>query len=147
MAPCVRESDVKATPATIWKTCFADMKFEKWDPDVVRLEDVSGECKDGTTLSFIMKEGPIKKVPCKLSDVKENESLRFYGIAMGGAMSFDGLIEITAKDDNTSHIKYTFALNGFLGSMVSWLNPTPIVSGTEGGLANMVKLSEEAQEK
>jgi hypothetical protein len=144
MAPTVRESDCKATPAIIWKTCFADMKFDKWDPDVSAIEDVSGECVNDTSFTFVMKEGPIKKIPCTLSDVKENESLRFTGKAMLGLMAFDGLIEITTKDDSTSHIKYTFDMTGLLGLAVMQLNPQPVVGGTEGGLANIVKLSEEA---
>ena len=145
MAPTVRESDVKATPATIWQTCFADMKWEKWDPDVVCLEDLSGECIDGTTITFVMNAGPVKKIPCSLSYVKENERLRFAGTALWGLMSFDGLVEITAKDETTSNIKYTFDMTGVLGTLVLRLNPAPVVGGTEGGLANMVKLSEEAQ--
>ena len=145
MGVCVRESEVKATPETIWKTCFADMKFEKWDVDVVRLEDVSGECTNGTTFAFIMKEGPIEKIPCALSDVKENESLRFAGSVLGGMMKFDGFIEITKKDESTSNIKYTFVMNGLLGTFAMWANSKPAVHGTEKGLENMVSLSEEAQ--
>jgi hypothetical protein len=145
MVITVRESDVKATPATIWKVCFADMKFDKWDPDVKEMIDVTGGCENGTEFKFVMEEGPIKIVPCKLSDVKENESLRFTGAAAGGMIKFDGLIEITPKDAESSHIKFSFVMKGLLGTPIMWLSPRPAVEGTEGGLQNMVRLSEEAQ--
>jgi hypothetical protein len=146
MAPYVRESLVKATPATIWKTCFTPMKWESWDPDVEALEDVSGDCVNGTTFIFIMKEGSMKKIPVSLSDVKEKESVRFSGVVLGGMMKFDGLIEITtAKDDaNASNVKYSFDMFGPLGSMVNWLNPAPVTEGVEKGLENIKKLSEGA---
>ena len=144
MAPCVEESDVKATPETIWKTCFADIEFEKWAPDVERMANASGKCENGTTVDFIMKTGP-KVVPAKLLDVEENKSLRFYGTAAYGLLTFDGFIEITPKDEETSHIKYTFSLGGILGAIVMTLKPAPAVDGTKHGLENMVKISEEAQ--
>jgi len=106
---------------------------------------VSGPLENGTTLVFVMKEGPVKKVPCKLSDVKENVSLRFSGAVAFELMSFDGLVEISKKDEKISTIKYTFSMGGPLGAMLMVVNPKPAVSGTEGGLANMVKLSEAAQ--
>jgi len=145
MAPFVYESDVKATPATIWKACFAEMKFEKWDPDVEKLEEISGECVNGTTFFFVMKEGPVKKIPCELSDVKENERLIFSGKAMTGLMKFSGLVEITTKDTINSHIKYSFTMEGMVGNILAKLKPAVMEKGTEKGLENMVKLSEEAQ--
>ena len=39
----------------------------------------------------------------------------------------------------------SFELNGCLGGIFGMLNKKGVVEGTEGGLANMVKLSEEAQ--
>jgi hypothetical protein len=120
------------------------MKWEMWDPDVSALEEVSGDCVNGTTFLFVMKEGPIKHIPVSLSDVKENESIRFSGGALGGAMQFDGLIEITATEDDASNVKYSFDMFGPLGSLVNWLNPTPVTGGVEKGLENIKNLSEEA---
>ncbi len=39
----------------------------------------------------------------------------------------------------------SFELSGCLGGIFGMLNEKAIAEGTEGGLANMVKLSEEAQ--
>jgi hypothetical protein len=36
-------------------------------------------------------------------------------------------------------------MNGLIGSMVSFIKKNDVVGGTQGGLDNMVKLSEEAQ--
>jgi carbon monoxide dehydrogenase subunit G len=144
MAPCVRETNVKATPATIWKAAFEPMKWETWDPDVERLEEVSGSCVNGTSFLFVMKEGPVKKIPVTLSDIKENETLRFSGAAIGGLMKFDGFIEISEVDATTSKVKYTFDMTGFLGSVVAKLNPAPVVGGVEKGIENIKTLSEEA---
>ena len=47
--------------------------------------NLQGGLMDGGTFDFMMKEGPVKRVPCKLSNVNEAESLTFSGRAMGGA--------------------------------------------------------------
>lgn len=149
MTPCVRECTVKATPSVIWKTCFTPMKWEMWDPDIVGLEDVNGNCANGTTFTFIMKEGSIQKIPAALSDVKENESVRFVGAVLGGTMKFDGFIEISSTpssptDGGETNVKYTFDMFGPLGSVVNWLNPKPVTGGVEKGLENIKNLSEAA---
>ena len=141
MAPCVRECDVKATPATIWKMCFAPMKWELWDPDVEIVEDVSGPCANGTTFVFVMKDSSIKTIPVVLSDVTENESVRFVGGVLGGAMKFDGFIDISVVDSSTSRVTYSFDMFGPLGSLVNWLNPFPVTNGVEKGLENIKNLS------
>jgi hypothetical protein len=43
MAPVERSTVANATPETIWKACFEEMKFETWDPDVT---DVSSDALD-----------------------------------------------------------------------------------------------------
>lgn len=143
MSPVVRESDVLATPGTIWNTCFSDMKWEKWDPDVTELVCIEGGCIEGGTFNFVMKEGPLKIVPCSMSNVKAEKSLTFSGAAMSGFMKFSGTIDLTPKDDSTTTVKYSFLMSGLLGYMIAWFNPA-VVKGTEMGLANIVRLSEEA---
>lgn len=54
MAPCEVSATVRATPATIWSSCFEPMKWESWDPDLRELKDVSGPCDSGTTCTFAM---------------------------------------------------------------------------------------------
>jgi hypothetical protein len=148
MAPCVRESDVKASPATVWKTCIAELKWEKWDDDVVCLEGVDKGLTEGGNIVFVMKDGQaIPKIPVKLTTVKENKHLEYTGSVLYGLMNFGGSIEMSAKDELTSRIKYSFGMTGLLGSPINWYNPIPVVHGTETGLANMVRLSEEAQSK
>ena len=120
------------------------MKWESWDPDVEAVEDATGGCVNGTKFVFVMKEGSIKKIPVVLSDVTENETVRFAGGVLGGAMKFDGFIEISVVDASTSHVKYSFDMFGPLGSMVVWLNPTPVTNGVEKGLENIKTLSEAA---
>ncbi len=120
------------------------MQWEKWDPDVQKLEDVSGDCADGTTLVFVMKDGPIPKIPVTLSGVKDNECLHYHGGVLRGTINFDASIEISIIDDITSHVKYSFDMNGIFGSLVNWYNPTPVISGVEQGLENIKNLSEAA---
>ena len=141
MAPVVRSLVVKATPAQIWKTCFAPMKWEEWDPDVEALEDVTGECVDGTTFTFVMIDPSVKRIPVALSNVKENETVRFGGAAVGGLMKFDGFIRIEPKGD-TSTIEYTFSMFGLLGSVVNFMKPDAVINGVEKGLENMKSLAE-----
>eukprot|EP00187_Rhodella_violacea_P009308 CAMPEP_0174892436 /NCGR_PEP_ID=MMETSP0167-20121228/7394_1 /TAXON_ID=38298 /ORGANISM="Rhodella maculata, Strain CCMP736" /LENGTH=147 /DNA_ID=CAMNT_0016130935 /DNA_START=118 /DNA_END=561 /DNA_ORIENTATION=+ len=146
MAPCLREAEIKATPSTIWKSCFAPMKWEMWDPDVDGTEDVSGDCVDGTTFVFVMKDGPIKKAKFQLTEVKECETVRFTGRLLGGLMKFDGFFEISAKDDSTSFVKYTFDMTGPLGSFANWAKPAAVVEGVEKGLENIKNISEKAEQ-
>jgi uncharacterized protein YndB with AHSA1/START domain len=145
MAACVRESDVKASPATVWKACIADMKWEKWDEDVVCLEGVEKGLTEGENIVFVMKDGAIPKIPVKLTTVKENEHLEYTGSVLYGLMKFRGSVEISAKDESTSRIKYSFSMTGLIGRPINFFKPTLVVHGTETGLANMVRLSEEAQ--
>ena len=147
MAPHFRDCTIQASPSTIWKTCIAPMKWEEWDPDVQCLEDVSGDCVNGTTLVFVMKEGSssIAKIPVTLRGVQENQSLQYHGQVWGGSMQFDASIEITPiEDGNTSFVRYTFDMYGVLGSAVNWYNPTPVTEGVEKGLENIKRLSEAA---
>ena len=120
------------------------MKWEEWDPDVQHLEDVSGDCVNGTKLVFVMKDGPIPKIPVTLRGVKENESIQYHGGVLWGTMKFDASIEITALEDNTSFVRYTFDMHGLLGSVVHWYNPAPVTVGVEKGLENIKRLSEAA---
>ena len=147
MAPCVRDLEVKATPAEIWKSCFVPMKWEQWDPDVEAIEDVSGDCVNGTTFTFVMISDSVKRIPVTLSDVKENETLRFAGAAVHGLMKFDGFIEIKAKDESSSTITYSFSMFGLLGSLVNWMNPVVVSGGVEKGLENMKKIAEGTMEQ
>eukprot|EP00984_Skeletonema_dohrnii_P035357 scaffold35011_cov178-Skeletonema_dohrnii-CCMP3373.AAC.1 len=64
---------------------------------------------------------------------------------LGGLLKADGKVLISAVDDATSKIDYSFELKGLLGSIVAIIKKKECVEGTEGGLANMVKLSEAAQ--
>ena len=147
MAPCIRESDVTASPSTVWQTCIADLKWEKWDEDVERLEDIKGGLNKGSTLTFVLKGGgqQLSKFPCKLTSVKENEVVAYSGSVLYGLIRVWGRIEISQKSDATSHIKYIFEMNGILGSAINWYKPDPVIHGTETGLANMVRLSEKAE--
>uniref|UniRef100_A0A7S0PXA3 Polyketide cyclase/dehydrase n=1 Tax=Coccolithus braarudii TaxID=221442 RepID=A0A7S0PXA3_9EUKA len=136
----VRTDDVRATPARIWSACFTDMKWETWDPDVVELANVQGGLVDGGSFDFIMKEGPVKRVPCKLSNVNEAESLTFSGRAMGGLLTFKGTVELKPKEGTSTTITYTFELGGCVGGLAG--NSKAVVGGVEQGLANMKSLSE-----
>lgn len=85
---------------------------------------------------------------CKLSNVKENESLTFSGTMFGGAMGFEGSILLTPVDgENKTRIDYRFELNKFLGGLIMFLNSKPVVAGTDTGLANIIRLSEEAEKQ
>lgn len=165
---------------TIWKTCFEEMNFETWDPDVtevcsctslrlkyfascvvwlltlasicltllLQLIDVSGGCHDGTTFTFVMKAGGMQ-IPQTLSGVKKNESITFYGTYCGSKIL--GTITLSpdySDETNTkTKVNYIFYMEWCVGSILKTLNPKAIIEGTEMGLANMVRLSEDAQQK
>ncbi len=139
-----RTAIVKSTPETIWKTCFEHMKFEVWDPDVTETKNPSGGCENDTTFTFIMKDG--QNVPTSLSNVVKHESLTFEGTSAGGLVVFSGTIVLSATPSvSETKVDYTFSFGGCLGSLIATVIQKAIVEGTEGGLENIKKLSEEAQ--
>jgi hypothetical protein len=93
-----------------------------------------------------MKDGGTK-IPQTLSGVKKNESLTFSGTFYGSKII--GTITLTPEDNDITKTKvdYTFDMVGFLGFFVKTFRSEYIIGGTENGLANMVRLSEEAQQK
>ena len=74
-----------------------------------------------------------------------NTSLTFSGVALGGMIKAEGKIAITPVDNFVTKIEYGFELSGSVGFVVAVLKKRAVVEGTEAGLANMVKMSEEAQ--
>ena len=121
------------------------MKWDVWDPDLKEVKDASGGCEEGTTCVFAMKDG--NDIPITLSNVVKEKSVDFSGGGLGGMIGAVGKVKITPVTSQTSKIDYSFELKGCLGSIFGILNKKLVVEGTEGGLANMVKLSEEAQKK
>ena len=144
MAPYLQECEVKASPATIWKACFAPMKWETWDPDITHLDNVlGGSLATGTSFDFVMRDSSIEKIPVVLTNVQENEVIKYEGRVLQGAMKFDATIEISSLDENHSTVRYSFEMFGVLGSVIHFFNPKPVTNGVETGLANIKRLSEE----
>lgn len=144
MAPIEVSATVAATPETIWQTCFEPMKWESWDPDLKEVKDVSTSgCEEGTACTFAMNDG--SNIPITLSNVQKNKSLDFKGGMLGGIVRAEGKVMISPVDSTTSKIDYSFQLLGFIGSIVGMVKKKECVEGTQGGLDNMVKMSEEAQ--
>mmetsp|Transcript_29645 Transcript_29645/g.85279 ORF Transcript_29645/g.85279 Transcript_29645/m.85279 type:complete len:145 (+) Transcript_29645:126-560(+) len=144
MAPYTRECQVNASPSTIWAACFEPMKWELWDPDVSHLEDISGDLVAGTSLVFVMKDGPIPKIPVVLKEVEKNRRIQYEGSVWKGTMKFFSTIEITEVNKTTCNVRYSFDMHGIVGSTINWLNPKPVSDGVDKGIENIKRLSEEA---
>lgn len=145
-----RESVASASPTTIWNTCFAHMKWDVWDPDVERMEDIDEDkgLVEGTTATFVMKkESGGGKLPIVVVDLEQYKKFTFKGSIMGGLLKFIGTIVLEETGENETLVKYTFGMKGLVGTIFSAVNSKAVVGGTENGLANIVKLSEEAQKK
>ena len=141
-----REDIVKAPAEVIWKTCFENLEFDKWDPDLKEITNKSSlKCENGTKLTFIMKDG--NQLPMELSNVEENKSMTFAGGVLMGAMFGIGTFVLTPVDDdaNKTKVVYTFELKGCLGALLSFFNKAAVINGTEHGLENVKQLSEKAQ--
>mmetsp|Transcript_50506 Transcript_50506/g.107588 ORF Transcript_50506/g.107588 Transcript_50506/m.107588 type:complete len:150 (-) Transcript_50506:257-706(-) len=146
MAPVEVSATVAATPETIWQTCFERMEhWALWDPDLKEVKDVSGSgsCEEGTTCVFAMNDG--SNPPMTLSNVEKNKSVDFKGSFLGGVIKAEGKVRINPVDSSTSKLDYSFQLLGLAGPLVSMLMKKAVIGGTQGGLDNMVKMSEEAQ--
>ena len=136
-----REGIAKATPETIWKSCFEPMKWETWDADLDRLEDVSGKMANGTTMIFVLTDGV--KVPTRVENCVDNERFTFRGKL--GPMEFHGTVILTPVDDCATNIRFTIGIEGCLGAIFHFFKKEANVSNTEKGLENMIRISEEAQ--
>ncbi|KAL1512382.1 hypothetical protein AB1Y20_005640 [Prymnesium parvum] len=143
----VRCLTVNAPRRRVWAACFSHMHWERWDPDISGLADLRGGLEDGSTFSFVMKKGPVRRIPCVLSRVKEPEGFSFGGRAAGGLFQFCGTILLSEESPHTTQIKYSFSMSGCLGSLASKLDPTAVIGGVEQGLANMKSLAEASPSK
>jgi hypothetical protein len=89
------------------------------------------------------------KIPQTLTGVKKNESLTFSGTFYGS--NIVGTITLTPDNNDKSKTKtkvtYSFDMDGCLGSIIKTFRSEYVVGGTENGLANIVRLSEEAQQQ
>jgi len=60
-------------------------------------------------------------------------------------MGFERNILLTPQEgEDKTKVDYSFATTRFVGGLIMLLNSKPVVHGTETGLANIVRLSEEA---
>ena len=150
MGPCIREAAVNASPETIWKRCIDnDFSWQEWDDDVIQVLS-EGPFEQGTSIVFEMKpEMSIPKIPCVLTKVVKNQLMEYKGSVGYGLIELCGRIEITVnKSDGTtgssSIVRYSFQMSGILGTPLYWYSPKAVDHGTETGLANIVRLSEEA---
>lgn len=96
-----------------------------------------------------MKDGGTK-IPQTLSGVKKNESLTFSGTFYGSNIL--GIITLTPvegsdKTKTKTKVAYSFDMDGCVGSIIKTFRSEYVTGGTEMGLANIVRLSEEAQQK
>ena len=143
-----RESVAAASASTIWNACFRDMRWESWDEDVARMENVDAAAGlvEGATATFVMKEGSGGfQLPIRAVDVAENRAFTFRGTKAGGALGFTGTIQLEERGAGKTLIRYSFSMHGLIGGPFSWFNRKACVDGTETGLANIVRLSEEAE--
>mmetsp|Transcript_19327 Transcript_19327/g.56423 ORF Transcript_19327/g.56423 Transcript_19327/m.56423 type:complete len:99 (-) Transcript_19327:165-461(-) len=98
-----------------------------------------------------MKDGGMN-CPTLCTDVVENEKFTFSGGFAKGLIKYCGRIVLTPKEGSAedapqTHISYSFEMKGFMGTIVAALNSKAVVGGTEKGLENIVKLSEDAQKE
>ena len=143
MSYCKSSAIVEAAPSTVWKACFEGFRWERWDRNIRSLKDVSGACEDGTTFTLEQKDG--RHFRFALSNVVRNACLTFSGAAVGGTVRAEGRITITPIDNFQTKIEYSFEMSGVGGYFVALFRKRDIVEGTESGIVNMTKLSEEMQ--
>ena len=156
----------RASAQHVWKTCFAPMKWESWDPDLIGMKDVSGPCETGTTFTFIMKEGG-KEFSSVIDEAEENRYISFTSSMFCGCVKLTGEIALKPQPNGEgTEIEYGFETHGCLGYVCN-LQTIPsslslqththththrwiiagaiskhIEEGVEGGLGNIIYISE-----
>ena len=139
-----RSATVLATPETIWAAVCTPLDFSAWDPDCAGMKNLSGPLANGATGAMVMR-GAAPDFAIRFYDVVENESMSFDGAMLGGSVKANVDIRMTPIDAESTKLEYAFEMQGLLGPLVAWLKPKQCIEGTEHGLANMKRLSEEAQ--
>ena len=108
---------------------------------------MSGPLQVGTTFTFMLKNG--SSFESRILDVLEEESrksLIFSSSLLCGAIELRGEIEMTEENMRTN-IQYAFSTHGCCAGFVS-LNSNvqrEIANGVRVGLANIIRISEEAE--
>ena len=123
---------------------YYTQRWAKWDENIKQITDISGPLIDGTTFTIEQTNGA--KFSFTLSNVVLHKSIQFTGQSHAGTIKARGIIDIEPMDNFTTRITYSFELFGTLGFIIAALfRKEDVVSGTERGLTNMVKLCEEVQ--
>jgi len=93
-------TDIEATPETIWETCFANMNWETFFPDVIDVVkgSSSNDCRDGARFIMIMKDTN-SKYPITLSNVIRNQSVTFKGWGTKGTFRIRPVTSTTSRVD------------------------------------------------
>ena len=68
----------------------------------------------------------------------------FSGSFFCGLAHFQGDVELQGGGADSCTIFYSFEMGGIVGSLFASISKKAIIEGTEKGLENMVKLSEDA---
>lgn len=138
-----RDARCRASSEKVWKRCLEDpARWTDWDEDIKSVTSVSGRCENGTTLTFEMKDGG--KFPVEISNVVRNSRMTFSGSFFCGLAHFQGDVELQGGGADSCTIFYSFEMGGIVGSLFASISKKAIIEGTEKGLENMVKLSEDA---
>jgi len=118
------------------------MKWESWDPDLKCLEKAPNSPIDGSTFTFVMKTG--KRIKATL-EATENERLGYLASFWGSSGKLECEILLVEKERGMTEIQYSFGLLGCVGSLWRSVISKTITIGVEKGLANIIKISEDAQ--
>jgi hypothetical protein len=141
MAPFEISTYVESPPETIWSVNFAPMAWEKWDPDVVRLEGAKAGLAPGTTFTIVRKNEI--KLPVAVTAVKPNVSFSLSGAALMGGLTYTSAFALKPIGPRQTEAFYTVELGGFLGTGLS-LVAAQAVSDASHSALNNIKCAAEA---
>lgn len=136
--PSVTRTTIVEAPASIVWGVFSDVdKWSIWDTG---LETSSGEFVKGGRVNMTM--GGIT-ISGRFEEVIENKTFTMKGSLLVGLLTFRMKQTLTPQQGETK-LEYEYGIYGLLGNLLWKAQSTSMVQGTEKGLANIKRLSEEA---
>ncbi|CAK9008754.1 unnamed protein product [Durusdinium trenchii] len=140
--PVERTAEIAASPETIWTYLGQLERWPEWDADIKSISDVQGGLVEGGSFMLHM-EGV--SVPITIKDLKEQQGFRWVGLAMCGCLTCEGVFQLQVLGNQRTNLEYSFGLGSCLGCVLSTVKRKEIVTGTEVGLANIKKFTEEIE--
>lgn len=105
------QTNIKATPKTIWQIITDAPSYPEWDPWAIRIE---GDIVEGQTVKAYTKLAPGRAFPAKVTTFEPNQKMVSSGGMPLGLFKGVRTFDLIPKDDGTVDFTLTEEFSGLL---------------------------------